>query len=64
MTKILIIDAFEEITKQMESNNYDRANKMLEIVSSKVVSNNDQLTNDYISLSNMKEAALFTKKGL
>ena len=61
MNEILIIDAFEEITKQIEKNNIEVANKMLELVAAKIDENKKKnVFSEYINLSSNKEMSLFS----
>lgn len=60
MNEILIMDAFEEITKQLDANNLDLANKMLRIVTCKIDENKKKNSiSEYIELSGKKEIELF-----
>lgn len=60
MYKISRVIALSEIMKKIEKNNYDEANKMMEIVAKSI--KNDKKNNKYsyyIPLKSKKEASLF-----
>lgn len=63
MSKILIVDAFKTMVDYVNSNNYDKANEVMRIISrSQEQDRKNNVLSNYIELKGKKDEKYFNKE--